>query len=224
MNYRFYRGGDWPRLASLLRCIGMGGLVVTLATGCQSGGDTNKSQSPPSPTPATSVTRPELRARPPILSKRDRMQVNNFEVMRTAPEQLPKALRLIARRSAHEMDWTHAQRLRVPAGHGASWAVPGHEAICILARGADASVGETCSSIDYAALHGVATISITESSALGKADRIVDGIVPGKSKWVRVETNHEIKVQRVHRGIFWLHDSDPMPPDQIILLGNGYSP
>jgi hypothetical protein len=142
-------------------------------------------------------------------------QVENFLLLRTAPEGLPARVRQIMRKPVKRMNWNLAQRLPVVM-QGEFWLIPGHRRLCILAQvdGLELS----CAPTQIAVAHGVAIVALSAGSQpLGAGgSRFIIGVGPDRAQKVLVHTGDSVSLRPVDDyGVFALRDRVTDPPDLL---------
>ena len=131
-------------------------------------------------------------------------------------------MRQAMRRPIYGINWGLAQRLpiRDPAH---AWAVPGDEYICILSlqvRRGRGAVGATCTSMEAALDHGLATTFLSDrgSGAFQRSYRVIVGIAPDRAREVVINGPGSTGKIAVVSGVFIRRDTATYPPDRFRLV------
>jgi hypothetical protein len=167
-----------------------------------------------------STALPEAREQPsPMITRVARRQFESFAVLRTRPEGLPPSVTRALRAPIYGMNWTLAQKLPVDAVGVRLWAVPGHDAICILGQEKRAAVIATCATTHHAVREGVATVLLRApgrpESGRAPSRRLVAGLAPDHARTMRIYTRQSIATAHVFDGTFTLEDASMDSPDRI---------
>ncbi len=161
--------------------------------------------------------RPGVNAAELVLRHPDPARHISIALFRSQPEEPSRKVRkLVSLHNPYLLKASLAQRLHLNTADPV-WAVPGRGLICILDYNPkQGALGTSCDSTERVTSHGlVMTRLFDPKSILGRAKRVIFGIVPDGVRTVYIHTDSTVVTASVHRNTFFRQDSAPNPPDQV---------
>lgn len=213
-----------PRLKSWLLA-SASALTVALsivgATAC--GGPRSSEDASVSTSASLAAASPDSASLPIIrqVPKRLRAEVALF---RSPPEGLPIGVTLaLSGVSTHGANWRLAQAL--PGTPWPAWLIPGRGFVCLMQQKTSRSgIGQACAAERKVLANGIFSTTLAANPQLQAATRVVIGVVPDRTRAVRVHTPYVPTARvTVRQGVFTLSDDTSAPPESITLASVGTS-